>query len=67
VLDGITKKVLHELAANLEIEVVEGNFTPYDAYNAEEAFLASTSPTILPVAEHQRRPTDKGDTGPITA
>jgi len=47
VLDGITKQVVHELAANLEIEVVEGNFTAYDAYNAEEAFLASTSPTIM--------------------
>jgi branched-chain amino acid aminotransferase len=49
VLDGITKAALFELAAELEIEVVEGVFTPYDAYNAEEAFLASTSPTILPV------------------
>ena len=49
VLDGITKDALFELAAKLEIEVMDGNFTPYDAYNAEEAFLASTSPTILPV------------------
>ena len=49
VLDGITKQALFELAANLEIEVMEGNFTPYDAYNCEEAFLASTSPTIVPV------------------
>jgi len=66
VLDGITKQVLHELAANLEIEVVEGNFTPYDAYNAEEAFLASTSPTILPVQSiNGVRPT-KEIPGPIT-
>lgn len=49
VLDGITKQALFELAANLEIEVMEGNFTPYDAYNCDEAFLASTSPTIVPV------------------
>ena len=48
VLDSAGVKA-HELAASLEIEIVEGNFTPYDAYNAEEAFLASTSPTILPV------------------
>jgi len=66
VLDGITKQVVHELAANLEIEVVEGNFTPYDAYNAEEAFLASTSPTILPVQSiNGIRPT-KEIPGPIT-
>jgi branched-chain amino acid aminotransferase len=49
VLDGITKEAIFSLAAKLGITVVDGNFTPYDAYNAEEAFLASTSPTILPV------------------
>lgn len=49
VLDGITKETLFDLAAKLTIDVMDGNFTPYDAYNAEEAFLASTSPTILPV------------------
>lgn len=49
VLDGITKDTLFSLAAKLGIEVLDGDFTPYDAYNAEEAFLASTSPTILPV------------------
>ncbi len=66
VLDGITKQALYELAANLEIEVVDGNFTPYDAYNAEEAFLASTSPTILPVQSiNGVRPT-KETPGPIT-
>jgi len=49
VLDGITKDALFELAAQLEIEVMDGNFTPYDAYNAEEAFLASMSTTIMQV------------------
>ncbi|HET8564666.1 MAG TPA: aminotransferase class IV, partial [Candidatus Binatia bacterium] len=49
VLDGITKDSLFALADEQSIDVMEGNFTPYDAYNAEEAFLASTSPTILPV------------------
>ncbi len=49
VLGGITKETLFALAKNLEIEVMEGDFTPYDAYSAEEAFLASTSPTIVPV------------------
>jgi branched-chain amino acid aminotransferase len=66
VLDGITKDALFELAAKLEIEVTDGNFTPYDAYNAEEAFLASTSPTILPVQSiNGVRPT-KEVPGPVT-
>jgi branched-chain amino acid aminotransferase len=66
VLDGITKDALFELAAQLKIEVTDGNFTPYDAYNAEEAFLASTSPTILPVQSlNGLRPT-KEVPGPVT-
>jgi branched-chain amino acid aminotransferase len=43
VLGGITKAVIFELAGHLGIEIVEGDFTPYDLYNAEEAFLASAS------------------------
>jgi branched-chain amino acid aminotransferase len=66
VLDGITKDALFELAAKLKIEVMDGNFTPYDAYNAEEAFLASTSPTILPVQSiNGVRPTGEVP-GPVT-
>lgn len=66
VLDGITKAALFELAAKLEIEVMDGVFTPYDAYNAEEAFLASTSPTILPVQSiNGVRPTREAP-GPVT-
>jgi branched-chain amino acid aminotransferase len=66
VLDGITKDALFELAAKLKIDVMDGNFTPYDAYNAEEAFLASTSPTILPVQSvNGVRPT-KEVPGPLT-
>ncbi len=49
VLGGITKETLFSLARKLKIEVLEGDLTPYDAYNADEAFLASTSPTIVPV------------------
>jgi branched-chain amino acid aminotransferase len=66
VLDGITKDALFGLASKLEIEVMEGNFTPYDAYNAEEAFLASTSPTIVPVQSiNGVRPTREVP-GPVT-
>ena len=49
VLDGITRETLFSLAKELKIEFAEANLTPYDIYNAEEAFLASTSPTIVPV------------------
>lgn len=49
VLGGITRGALGELAARLQVEVVEANLTPYDCYNADEAFLTSTSPTIVPI------------------
>ena len=49
VLGGITRVTLLSMANDLGIEVIEGDFTPYDLYNAGEAFLAGTSPTIVPV------------------
>lgn len=49
VLGGITRSAIMELAQGLGIEVVEGDFTPYDVYAADEAFTCSTSPTIVPV------------------
>ena len=49
VLEGVTRATVFELAGQLGIPVVEGDFTPYDVYNAEEAFIAGTSPTMMPV------------------
>lgn len=49
VLGGITRATVIELARELNIPVVEGSFTPYDVSVADEAFVAGTSPTVLPV------------------
>ncbi len=49
VLGGITREAVLELAAGLGLEVVEGDFTPYDVYTAEEAFLSGTSGSLVPV------------------
>jgi branched-chain amino acid aminotransferase len=48
VLGGVTRATLFDMAGDLGINVVEGNFTPYDVYSADEAFTASTSPTMVP-------------------
>ena len=45
---------------------VEGNFTPFDLYNAQEAFLASTSPTFVPVRTVNGVKIGRGAPGPIT-
>ena len=50
VLAGITRQVVMELAANLNIPVEERDIDLYDAYIADEAFLTSTSLCICPVA-----------------
>ncbi|MEE2997004.1 MAG: aminotransferase class IV [Pseudomonadota bacterium] len=49
VLGGITRSVILELADELGIEALESNFTPYDIYTADEAFVCSTTPVIMPV------------------
>ncbi|HUK40526.1 MAG TPA: aminotransferase class IV [Candidatus Acidoferrales bacterium] len=66
VLGGITKDVIFGLAKQLGIELVEGNFTPYDLYNADEAFLASTSPTFVPVKTVNGLKIGQGTPGPVT-
>ncbi|MBI2357442.1 MAG: aminotransferase class IV [Deltaproteobacteria bacterium] len=66
ILDGITRSTISSLAAELGIPVVEANFTPYDVYNAAEAFLASTSPTILPIRTLNSVKIGKQVPGPLT-
>ncbi len=49
VLPGISLAVLLELAEQLGIEYVERDLMPADVAKADEAFLTSTSPCVLPV------------------
>jgi branched-chain amino acid aminotransferase len=66
VLGGITRSTIFSMAGGMGIPVVEGNFTPYDVYCADEAFTASTSPSIVPVKSLNGAAV--GDTlpGPVT-
>jgi branched-chain amino acid aminotransferase len=66
VLGGITKVAIFDLAKQLGIEIVEDGFTPYDLYTAEEAFLASTSPSIVPVRSVNGAKIGQGAPGPMT-
>jgi branched-chain amino acid aminotransferase len=49
VLPGISRETVIELAAALEIPCREADIDLYDAYNADEAFLTSTSLCLCPV------------------
>jgi len=49
VLPGISRDVVMGLAADLDIECHESDMSLFDAHNADEAFLTSTSLCLCPV------------------
>ena len=66
VLGGITRSNVLALTSKLGIELVEGDFTPYDVYNADEAFLTGTSGSIEPVRDLNGVAIGDEMPGPIT-
>ena len=66
VLEGITREVVINLAAELNLSVSAGDLWPNDIYLADELFFCNTSRGILPVVEVDGRPIGSGDAGPIT-
>ena len=50
VLPGVSMRTVLELADSLGIEVDEDEYSTYDVYMAEEAFVSSTRNCMLPVA-----------------
>lgn len=49
-LDGISRRVVFELAESLNIDCEFADLTPADACAADEAFLSSTTCCLMPVA-----------------
>ena len=67
VLEGITRSVVMELAAGLDLPVAETDLDLYDAYTADEAFLTSTSLCICPIGKINGATVGEGTVpGPIT-
>ena len=64
VLDGITRKVVMEIAEQEGIPVEEADLTLYDLYTADECFLTSSFSRVHAVAEVDGRPIPAP--GPIT-
>lgn len=65
-LDGITRRVILELAADLGISVVERSLTRYDVFVADECFLTGTAAEVIPVVALDRRKIGTGQPGPVT-
>lgn len=66
ILEGVTRTVVIEIAANKKIRVREEIFTRHDIYNADECFLTGTAAEIVPVAEVDGRVIGRDKPGPTT-
>lgn len=63
ILEGVTRKVVLEIARKEKIAVVEGSFPPETLLQADEVFLTNTSWEVMPVTRVDRK---SCDVGPIT-
>ena len=66
VLAGISRRTVLELSETLGIPTAEEPLTPYDVYNADEAFLTTTSYCVLPVGKVNGQPLRCDVPGPIS-
>ncbi len=65
-LEGITRGVILQLAAEAGIPAKETRLTRYDLHIADEAFLTGTGAELMPIANFDGRPVGRGTVGPIT-
>jgi len=66
ILYGITRETVLDIAKLEKIEAIETRLTPSQIYNADEAFLSSSSGGLIPIIEVDRRRIGDGKPGPIT-
>jgi branched-chain amino acid aminotransferase len=65
-LDGITRKVVIELAASLGIPLREAELSRHDIYTADECFLTGTAAEVIAAVKLDQRPIGNGCPGPVT-
>ena len=65
-LDGITRRTVFTLAAELEIPVIEKRITRDEVYIADEAFFTGSAAEVTPIREVDNRAIGSGTRGPIT-
>jgi D-alanine transaminase len=65
ILAGVTRAVLMDVIASLQMNLEERPFTPAEAYNAGEAFVTASSQIVMPVVTIDGRPVSDGKPGPI--
>jgi branched-chain amino acid aminotransferase len=65
-MNGITRQKIIDLCRANDIAVFERNFSLYDTYSADEAFLTGTFGAQTPVGEIDGRMIGSGQMGPMT-
>jgi branched-chain amino acid aminotransferase len=65
-LDGITRRTVMTLAAELDLPVVEKRITRDEVYIADEAFFTGTAAEVTPIREVDGRRIGRGGRGPVT-
>jgi branched-chain amino acid aminotransferase len=65
-LAGITREFLFEIGRDEGVPVLEGVLRDQHLYDADEAFLTSTTRELLPIVQVDGRPIGSGKPGPIT-
>lgn len=65
-LDGITRRVVIQLARQEQIPVAEQNLTRFDLYTADEFFMTGTGAEVIGVVQIDGRVIGDGLPGPIT-
>lgn len=65
-LDGITKRIVIDIARRLDIKIYEGALAQYDLYTADECFLTGTGAEIMPVVSVDGRIIGNGRPGRMT-
>ena len=66
ILEGITRQVILELCARLNIPCVEKTLQRHDLYIAEECFLTGSAAEVVPVTKIDGRSIANGSPGPVT-
>jgi len=66
ILEGITRQVIFDLAAETGREVREIPLSKHDVYIAQECFLTGTAAEVVPVVKVDSRQIGEGVPGPVT-
>jgi branched-chain amino acid aminotransferase len=65
-LDGITRRVVVEIAGDLGVPLRERDLTRHDIYTADECFLTGTAAEVIAAVKLDQRVIGTGKPGPIT-